>query len=657
MSLGVGNSPEPSIQGSSLFVSEDDKQAHVSEQFQRGYLRLESGKEYALEFLSGQLHELQAQLNKSGINDRDRSLLHQKISEIEELINQKVPEIFNAHSEELVAQMAAVVQESGGDFVELSKKMNAIAFDQLSKAHKALAQEVLQIQKGLSQAVSPSSLSALRGSGSNILLEESHKKRLFHSRDNASYEAIKAKIREADKMARYEQEVSPKFNTTIVKSHSLEGRALNSRITPVTDMPDSEVAGMDQREMYASFERKTAPGVVNHWRSEVSGEDGSVMVSFQRSGVLSTDRKTVEKQLRATYPNLDEKALQQLTDSQFERMNGDKVNEVLSLAGERQLKNPAQRQLNDDINERLKYIQDHPEASDEELEGHGIRRVGSSYEFTGLVLEANHSTCSLLNRFYDEEIMHRGEEAALRAVDGKEVPLNLVRNGVAFSIPIRWSTSLYCFPVADVSAANIYNADLRSGIRGSAIQTALEIKEGASISKRVNSANREAFEKTKARYQAFMARDDVSKDDKALAEGLMGQVVECGLENWNNVGNAYALGARLMYLENLMDGSAHIHCKSGKDRTSLMDAEIKYIATFYRNHGELPPVNVKQETDLHRTYRNTFILEGGNLEITELNNVTAMGIKTTDKNKETVAKMGGKDVARKAAGESKYAKS
>jgi len=131
-----------------------------------------------------------------------------------------------------------------------------------------------------------------------------------------------------------------------------------------------------------------------------------------------------------------------------------------------------------------------------------------------------------------------------------------------------------------------------------------------------------------------------------------------GPENYDKVaGNPYAVGARVMLLAKYMGFSIHWHCKSGKDRTGMMDIEMKYLlgsmARSYNRSGPvkmtIPPLALDRESEEDKKLRARIALRSGNMEIAQIN-TGEYGLKTT-RRKENVARYG-KYVAEILAGHS-----
>ncbi len=108
---------------------------------------------------------------------------------------------------------------------------------------------------------------------------------------------------------------------------------------------------------------------------------------------------------------------------------------------------------------------------------------------------------------------------------------------------------------------------------------------------------------------------------KAMIEKLATQVGQI----WTNGSflksdnEPYKMVSRLTLLTDLLDSTVTtMNCKSGKDRTSQLDAEVKYLTAKFIKDGDLPEVNAKKLPEDIRLMRN-IILTSGNYEIQEMN--------------------------------------
>ena len=81
----------------------------------------------------------------------------------------------------------------------------------------------------------------------------------------------------------------------------------------------------------------------------------------------------------------------------------------------------------------------------------------------------------------------------------------------------------------------------------------------------------------------------------------------------------YALPARLALLTGKLGLTPGFNCKSGKDRTGQLDAEIKFLATqIERARGQVPEPGVELSSEEQDLYR-TIVLNSGNHEIQRMN--------------------------------------
>ena len=83
-------------------------------------------------------------------------------------------------------------------------------------------------------------------------------------------------------------------------------------------------------------------------------------------------------------------------------------------------------------------------------------------------------------------------------------------------------------------------------------------------------------------------------------------------------GDPYKMVSRLALVSHLMGETPLFNCKSGKDRTGQLDAEVKFLATAAdERDGRLPGVD--QDMASWRAARGDFTLHTGNLEMQQLN--------------------------------------
>ncbi len=90
--------------------------------------------------------------------------------------------------------------------------------------------------------------------------------------------------------------------------------------------------------------------------------------------------------------------------------------------------------------------------------------------------------------------------------------------------------------------------------------------------------------------------------------------------------DAYKLATRVALLTSKIGAVPLYNCKSGKDRTGMLDAEIKFMAACIERDGEVPTPGNPLEGD-DQTLFQSILLESGNHEIQE-SNVGVRGYKT-----------------------------
>ncbi|WP_263079760.1 hypothetical protein [Endozoicomonas sp. Mp262] len=90
--------------------------------------------------------------------------------------------------------------------------------------------------------------------------------------------------------------------------------------------------------------------------------------------------------------------------------------------------------------------------------------------------------------------------------------------------------------------------------------------------------------------------------------------------------DAYKMPVRIALLMSLAEGVPLSNCKSGKDRTGMLDAEIKLLATMIEQYGEVPEPGMTLAPVDAQLFRE-ILLHGQNLEIQKLN-TGAEGYKT-----------------------------
>ena len=92
--------------------------------------------------------------------------------------------------------------------------------------------------------------------------------------------------------------------------------------------------------------------------------------------------------------------------------------------------------------------------------------------------------------------------------------------------------------------------------------------------------------------------------------------------------------ARILLLTNLLEGIPLSNCKSGKDRTGMLDAETKLLAALIKLYGKVPEPGTMLNESERQLFRE-ILLQSGNLEVQEYNTgrpgYMINGVKSVDK--------------------------
>ena len=81
---------------------------------------------------------------------------------------------------------------------------------------------------------------------------------------------------------------------------------------------------------------------------------------------------------------------------------------------------------------------------------------------------------------------------------------------------------------------------------------------------------------------------------------------------------AYKMASRIAVLTNLLGGVPAWNCKSGKDRTGMMDVECKFLATLAALGKDIPEPGAQLNAEQKMLYRN-LLLQSGNHEMQKYN--------------------------------------
>ena len=288
-------------------------------------------------------------------------------------------------------------------------------------------------------------------------------------------------------------------------------------------------------------------------------------------------------------------------------------------------------------------------------------------------VEIDHVTLSLLTLAGQERKMFQDEYKAMMTFDNQIIYLPLEIDGQVVNVPARFHVHLLNTGVAEISTRRLDTDGFSfKGVLGSIMRVVTQ------MGKAQEDLNQTAWKQMNKSFPAYEKRvyekvarfDQLSKEAEARgdteaakrfhqtsirirvdlhkARKLREQIEQAGgPADYDKVaGNPYALGARVMVLSQLMGSSIHWHCKSGKDRTGMMDIEIKYLLESLDNEYiskgpikmRVPPLELAKETLSQKKLRKRIALRGGNMEIAQVN-TGEYGLKTT-RRKENVARYG-----------------
>lgn len=123
----------------------------------------------------------------------------------------------------------------------------------------------------------------------------------------------------------------------------------------------------------------------------------------------------------------------------------------------------------------------------------------------------------------------------------------------------------------------------------------------------------------------------------------------------NADGSAFKVASRIAVLSYLLGDPPCFNCKSGKDRTGVMDAECKFLATVIETTGDVPDPYAKRTPSEQKLFRE-LLLEGGGREIQRAN-IGFAGFKNATDVSTTLDNAGGSRYEQAITGSSSLVKS
>lgn len=228
----------------------------------------------------------------------------------------------------------------------------------------------------------------------------------------------------------------------------------------------------------------------------------------------------------------------------------------------------------------------------------------------------------------NEKTMLADQIRALKSFEGKGQSLTIQTENGEVKIPVRVNVNTFNF---GVNAGAVGKLSFAPGLK---FGLATQYEE-----------NKKAFAGLEKQFQRLQTKTTVRINDPNAREALYKKLGEARslmsdikllMENkkaYLDGDNQYEIGAKIMILTNQMDvifkhtKNAGVHtsfnCMSGKDRTGIMDAVVKSFVAYANTHeGHYPTheeLKTKKVQDELREILIPFLLESGNLEITELN--------------------------------------
>ena len=200
----------------------------------------------------------------------------------------------------------------------------------------------------------------------------------------------------------------------------------------------------------------------------------------------------------------------------------------------------------------------------------------------------------------DERAMLRGQTAAWEAVE---------QTGVEFqykgqTIKIQPKILKFNFGVNE-GAVNIYS------------WLAPELAGGWDRSDKMNAI---AFEKLEKAARSFISGNRGDRNTRNAALTLLEQCKAAlgAKHERKDSHDAYKVAARIAVLAQLIGNVPCWNCKSGKDRTSEMDVECKFLSALIARGDPIPPPGAKLTAEQKGLFR-TIALNGGNFEVQKLN--------------------------------------
>lgn len=433
------------------------------------------------------------------------------------------------------------------------------------------------------------------------------------------------------KIKRFLSQVEPPQFRAVSRtiSDKKERNVSKSHIIPVSKLQGQLVPDIERTPMIPSGKRASTAEIVNFHVSSYTKGEKTLAEDMNRSAVLAVSRNK--------FPN-------------YQEVNRAKVRQLFQLELSQQL-------LRSERYDELK----------------AIRTAVKKGRLDVPPVEVDHVTLSLLTLVGQERKMFQDEYEAMMSFHNRLIYLPLQIEGKVVNVPARFRVHILNTGVAEVStrrldtdgcsAKGVVGSMIRLVTRMGKVQWELNQATWKKMSESFLAYEKRMLEKI-AGLDKLASQESVLRDKEAAygfylaairarmelskACQLRMQIEEAGgPANYDkHPGNPYAMGARVLILAQLIGYSIHWHCKSGKDRTGMMDIEIKYLLESmdreYSKYGphqmRLPPLELEKETAAQKKLRCRIALRGGNMEVAQAN-TGEYGLKTT-RRKENKARYG-----------------
>lgn len=408
----------------------------------------------------------------------------------------------------------------------------------------------------------------------------------------------------------------------IEKSFTHAGRDYLSEFTPDRAGPDGNAAGVLCSDTHSPAR------VPNMWHTHFKDAGGKTLFSGTRSGVLcafgmraSKLRRLPRQELHALIKTTLPRQAQQLGVERCARY----MTSRFSIKGSR-LRKEARFQAN--RNRARDLVRFHLQNNARlmaEVAGSGARspRVRMVLPSINLVTP-DYARAAVAATFgvsedYNELRMTRNQDQALREIAAEDVPVTVkLEDGTEKTVRVELVPLTFSSGVNDLALGKTKRRLMGSWraadkINRPSINALLgeNFKPGAAPASGLVAGRLQALE------NAGQGNSREANTIRQLADQV-GAIWQAGSHHAEN-NDPYALPARLALLCARMGVDPQYNCKSGKDRTGQLDAEIKFLATRIEQGGGAVPQPGAALNDEEKALLSRILLRSGNHEVQKMN--------------------------------------